>query len=314
MKRLEAHPHTVHWGYFSRDLEPVLRVRPGEPVEIETLSYPTEADIPELRTPRLERILEQVTPPSWGGHLLTGPIHVETAEPGDVLVVHIDAIRPLLPFAYNRIRPGHVGRGLLPEDFPEGKLRVLAVDVDRGRVIFAEGIELPLRPFFGVMGVAPPHDGRVSTLAPGDFGGNMDIKELVEGTTLYLPVFVSGALFSVGDGHVVQGDGEVCLSAAEASMAGVFRFEVRRDLRLERPMVETPTHIMTTGFHEDLDQAAKIAVRDMIRWLGARHGMDPMDAYSLCSLALDLHISQVVNGRKGIHAMLGKAVLEHTSI
>ena len=313
MRLLEVSPETVHWGYFDAALEPVLRVRPGERVRVETFSYPRGEDIPELLNPRLAAILPRLNFEGPGPHLLTGPIHIEGAEPGDVLAVHIERVEPMLSYGYNRIQNGSAGLGLLPEDFPEGRVKLLPLDLDRRVVRVVEGFEAPMRVFFGIMGVAPAVDGRVSTRAPGDFGGNIDISELTSGSTLYLPVFRSGALFSVGDGHAAQGDGEVDLSAAETSLAGDLRFEVRRDFTIQRPMAETATHIITTGVHEDLDEATKIATRDMIRWLSQRHGLEPIEAYTLCTLALDLRVSQLVNGRKGIHAMLPKSVFARST-
>tara|TARA_B100001971_G_C17846365_1_gene361178 strand:- start:29 stop:547 length:519 start_codon:yes stop_codon:yes gene_type:complete len=169
---------------------------------------------------------------------------------------------------------------------------------------------LPLSPFFGIMGVAPPAAyGRIPSSTPREFGGNMDNKELVAGTTLYLPVWNEGALFSAGDGHAVQGDGEVCLTAIEASLSGTFELIVRKDLSLKFPRAESPTHYITMGMNEDLDDAAKQALREMIALLGEVAGLSPEDAYILCSLAADLRVTQLVDGNKGIHAMLDKAVL-----
>jgi len=305
---LEVSPENVHWGYFDASLEPALRVKPGETVRVETFSYPRGEDFPELLNPRLAAVLPRLTFEGPGPHLLTGPIHIEGAEPGDVLAVHIEHVEPMLPYGYNRIQNGSAGLGLLPEDFPEGRLKLLPLDLERRVVRVVDGFQAPMRVFFGIMAVAPAEDGRIGTRAPGDFGGNIDVTELTTGATLYLPIFRRGALFSVGDGHTAQGDGEVDLSAAETSLVGEFRFEVRRDFRIQRPMAETATHIITMGFHEDLDEATKIATRDMIRWLSQRHGLEPIDAYTLCTLALDLRVSQLVNGRKGIHAMLPKSV------
>jgi acetamidase/formamidase len=172
------------------------------------------------------------------------------------------------------------------------------------------GLRLPLKPFFGVMGVAPPKNwGRISTIQPRAHGGNIDNKELVAGTTLYLPVFEEGALFSCGDGHGAQGDGEVCLTAVETALEGTFRLTVRDDFELRYPRAETPTHIITMGLHEDLDRCAEMALRDMIAWIRSRTGLDPEDAYMLCSLAGDLRITQTVNGNKGVHMMMEKALL-----
>lgn len=308
MHSLEVSRETVHWGYFDASCKPVLSVRPGESVRIETFSYPRGEDFPELLTPRLAELLAKLEFVGPGPHLLTGPIQVEGAEPGDVLAVHIDSVEPLLPYGYNRIQSGSAGLGLLPDDFPDGQLKLLPLDLQRQVVKVVDGLEAPMRTFFGIMAVAPAEDGRVGTRVPGNFGGNIDITELTSGSTLFLPVFRPGALFFAGDGHTAQGDGEVDLSAAETSLVGELRFEIRKDFAIQRPMAETSTHVITTGFHEDLDEATKIATRDMIRWLSQQHSIEPIDAYTLCSLALDLRVSQLVNGRKGIHAMLPRSV------
>jgi acetamidase/formamidase len=157
------------------------------------------------------------------------------------------------------------------------------------------------------MGVAPPPVyGAVTSIVPREFGGNMDLKELVAGTTLYLPVWAPGALFSAGDGHGVQGDGEVCVTALETALCGTFRLVLRKDLKFDLPRAETPSHHITMGFNEDLDDAAKTALREMIALIGERLGLSPEDAYMFCSLAVDMRVTQLVDGNKGIHAMLPK--------
>jgi acetamidase/formamidase len=172
------------------------------------------------------------------------------------------------------------------------------------------GTEVPLRPFFGVLGVAPPPAwGRVSSIQPRAHGGNMDNKELVAGATLFLPIWNEGALFSAGDGHAVQGDGEVCLTALETCMTGTFELIVRKDMSLAMPRAETPEHYITMGMNEDLDDAAKQALRDMIVLIRECANLGAEDAYTLCSLTADLRITQLVDGNKGVHAMLPKAML-----
>jgi acetamidase/formamidase len=173
------------------------------------------------------------------------------------------------------------------------------------------GTSLTLKPFFGVMGVAPPRNfGRVTSVIPRCFGGNLDNKELVAGTTVYFPVFNDGALFSISDGHGAQGDGEVCITAVETALTGRCRLSVRDDLQLTAPRAETPTHYITMGFDEDLDDAVRQALRDMIRWIGALRGLAKDDAYMLCSLAADVRVTQMVNSAKGAHVMLAKEVLD----
>ena len=202
--------------------------------------------------------------------------------------------------------------GGLPEDFPDGQIKAFKMDLKKMETAFAPGIVLPLKPFFGVMGVAPRAGEKRSSSIPDYFGGNMDNKELVAGTTLFLPVHVPGALFSAGDAHAVQGDGEVDVTAIETAMAeAVLQFFVRKDLKLERPMAETPTHWITMAFHPDLDEAVKIALRDAIHFLSASKGLARDDAYALSSLAVDLRVTQIVDGNKGIHAMIPKAIFKN---
>jgi acetamidase/formamidase len=183
------------------------------------------------------------------------------------------------------------------------------IALDRRRMIgrLPWGTELPLRPFFGVMAVAPPTAwGSVSTLPPRRNGGNLDNKELVAGTTLYLPIHVEEALFSVGDGHGVQGDGEVCVTAIETGLIGTFELIVRDDLSLAWPRAETPTHVMTMAFDPDLDTCVVVALRQMLELVASKTGLSQQQAYALCSLAADVRVTQVVNGAKGIHVMLEK--------
>ena len=244
------------------------------------------------------------------GHILTGPVAVAGAEPGDVLEVDILDVQLRQDWGYNLIRPL---AGTLPDDFHE--TRLLNIPLDRERMVgrMPWGLDLPLAPFFGVMGTAPPPAwGMISTAPPRRNGGNLDNKELVAGTTLYLPIFVEDALFSVGDGHGVQGDGEVCITAVETGLTGTFRLTVRDDMRLEWPMAETPTHMITMAFDPDLDDCVVIALRQMLDLICARAGLDRYQAYSLASLTADLRVTQVVNGNKGIHVMLDKRYLTRT--
>jgi acetamidase/formamidase len=240
--------------------------------------------------------------------MMTGPVAVRGAKAGQVLEVRIKAIELHYDWGYNM---SHPLVGALPDDFDHVHLMHIALDRTRmiGRLPW--GLELPLRPFFGVMAVAPPKNwGTVASPPPRRNGGNMDNKELVAGTTLFLPIHVDGALFSVGDGHGVQGDGEVNINAIETGLIGTFELHLRDDMKLEWPMAETPTHVMTMGFDPDLDNAVVIALRDMIRLIGARTGISREEAYALCSLAADLRVTQVVNGAKGIHVMLEKSLLQ----
>jgi acetamidase/formamidase len=200
--------------------------------------------------------------------------------------------------------------GALPTDFD--RQRLLHIPLDRTRMVadLPWGVALPLAPFFGVMGVAPiPGWGRVSSLVPRSMGGNIDNKELVPGASLFLPVFVEGARFSCGDGHGVQGDGEVCITAIETALTGRFAFVLHKGANLTNPRAETPTHYITMGMDPSLDQCAVIALREMIVLLGEKASLSREDAYMLCSLAADLRVTQVVNGSKGIHCMIAKTAV-----
>jgi len=304
--RLEPGPDTVHWGYFDATLPPRLTIASGERVTISSVSGTAEQmPAPPLEIPpALPAIHAQVTRRMVPGHICTGPVAVKGAKPGQVLQVDIEAIDVFYDWGYNSIRPL---AGALPHDFAEN--RQIHIVLDRGRKawMLPWGQDVPLAPFFGVMATAPPTAwGVCSTLPPRKNGGNLDNKELVAGTTLYLPIFVDGALFSCGDGHGAQGDGEVCITAVETGLTGTFRLTVRDDMRLEWPMAETPTHMMTMAFDPDLDDCVVVALRAMIDLICARSNLDRYQAYTLCSLAADLRITQVVNGNKGVHVMLDK--------
>jgi acetamidase/formamidase len=244
---------------------------------------------------------------SLPGHILTGPVAIDGAEPGDVLEVEILEVKLRQDWGYNVIRPL---AGILPDDFHESRLIHIPLDAEKmvGRMPW--GLDLPLKPFFGVMGVAPPPAwGRVSSIQPRAFGGNLDNKELGAGAKLFLPVFVPGALFSCGDGHGVQGDGEVCITAIETALQGRFVFRLRKDLRMNYPRAETASHYITMFMDPDLDRCAENAVRDMIVLLGEKRNLSCEDAYTLCSLAADLRVTQAVNGSKGVHCMIEKAIV-----
>jgi acetamidase/formamidase len=309
--RLDAGPETVHWGFFDAALPPLITVDPGDSVVISTVSgAPAQMPPPSsrLRVPAALPAIHKSVPQRLNGpHILTGPIAVRGAKAGQVLEIRIKAIELNYDWGYNAIRPL---AGALPDDFAQS--RVIHIPLDRARMIgqLPWGLELPLKPFFGIMAVAPPPAwGPVASPPPRRNGGNMDNKELVAGATLFLPIHVDGALFSVGDGHGVQGDGEVCITAIETGLVGTFELHVRDDLALEWPLAETPTHVITMAFDPDLDDAVVIALRDMIKLICARTGISREDAYTLCSLAADLRVTQVVNGAKGIHVMLEKSLL-----
>jgi acetamidase/formamidase len=309
---LLASPSTVAWGYYSADAPPVMRIKSGETVQVHTLltSSPTRLEGAGVAPAQVEQslrdIYDKVTNKGPGGHILTGPIFVEGAEPGDVLEVRIKAIELAIPYAYNGFGPKS---GFIPEDFGYAKMKIIPLDKKRMVADFAPGIELPLHPFFGSMGVAPPPTmGRVNSAPPGIFGGNLDNKDLVVGTTLYLPVHVPGALFFVGDGHAGQGNGEVDITALETSLVGNLEFIVRKDLHQDMPRAESPTHYISMGLNEDLTLASQQAVREMIAFLMKTKGLSHDDAYMLCSVAADLNVTQVVDGTRGAHMLLPKSI------
>ena len=300
-------PNNCHWGFFDAALPPVLTVASGDTVAVDCVSaggrdiLPTD---PAFEILDDQRAIHGALTQRLGGHVMTGPIAVDGAEPGDVLQIDILSIECRQNWGYTRIRPL---AGTLPEDFPIHKIMHSAIDRQRGIATLPWGAEIELAPFFGVMGVAPPPVyGACTSIVPREFGGNMDCKELVAGTTLYLPVWAPGALFSCGDGHGVQGDGEVCVTALETALSGTFRLILRKDLKFDLPRAETPTHHITMAFNDDLDDAAKDALREMIVLIGDRLGLAADDAYMFASLAVDLRVTQLVDGNKGIHAMLPK--------
>jgi acetamidase/formamidase len=293
--RVDAGPDTVHWGFFDAGLKPLITIDSGDEVTMSTVSGPPEA-MPKadsgLTVPPALSAIHARVPQRLGPHIMTGPI------------VRIKSIALHYAWGYNVIRPL---AGALPDDFDA--TRLIHIPLDRAKMTgrLPWGLELALKPFFGVMVVAPPRAwGPVGSPPPRRNGGNMDNKELVAGSTLYLPIHVDGALFSVGDGHGVQGDGEVCITAIETGLIGTFELHIRDDFTLEWPMAETPNAFITMGFDPDLDDAAVIALRNMIKLICSRSGLSREDAYTLCSLAADLRVTQVVNGSKGIHVVLDK--------
>ncbi len=305
---LHAAPHTVRWGYWDAAGPAALRVDSGDTVTIHTLSGEPDDLHDDARLLAEHKAVLAGTERGPGPHLLTGPVWVEGAEPGDVLEVRIEAIDLRQDWGWNLMEPG---LGTLPEDFPERRRVHVDLDREAGVARTPWGSRIPLQPFFGNFGVAPPTAwGRITSIVPREHGGNMDNKALVAGTTVYFPVFQDGARFCAGDGHAAQGDGEVCLTAIETSLSGRFRLIVRKDLRLDCPRAASATHLITMGMHADLDEAARQAVRQMIAWLREPpHAMSAQDAYSLCSMAGDLHVTQLVDVNKGVHMMLPRSVL-----
>ncbi|MGE4046652.1 MAG: acetamidase/formamidase family protein [Acetobacteraceae bacterium] len=312
---LRASPETVRIGVFDAEFLSIMTIESGDTVEVQCVSGREEVmpppGSPLTVPPELSAILA-ANPGSRAGHIVTGPIAIAGAMPGDMLEIRIEKIVPGADWGYNVIRPL---AGTLPEDFHETTLMHIPVDRDRMTCSLPWGTELPLAPFFGVMGVAPPPAfGRIASKEPRIHGGNLDNKEMTAGSTLYLPVWVPGANFSVGDGHGVQGDGEVCVTALEMCLTGTFTFILHKgsgpsNPLLKMPRAETATHYISMGLNEDLDQAMKQALREMIAFICSRTNLSREQAYSFCSLAVDFHVTQTVNGEKGVHGLLKKGLL-----
>ena len=312
---LPATPATVAWGRYDAAARPVLTIRSGDRVTVHTLITNSPSGLekagvrPEDVEESLRAITAQVSDKGPGGHILTGPIAIEGAEPGDVLEVRIEQIDLAIPYAYNAFR---YGAGFLTDDFPYARTKIIPLDWRRMVASFGPGIVIPLHPFFGSMGVAPPAAfGRYDSTPPTIIGGNMDDHSLVAGTTLYLPVWAPGALFEVGDGHAGQGNGEVDITALETSLVGTFRFILHKKGELPGPAyprAETPTHYVAMGFDDDLSNATRKALRNMIDWLVAAKGMTRDDAYMLLSTAGDVEVTELVDRNKGVHVTLAKAL------
>jgi acetamidase/formamidase len=311
---LDATPSTIAWGYYWAHAKPVLTVKSGDTVIMHTLStcgdparlqamgIPASQIPPDVTAIYAATGLEK----GPGGHILTGPVAIDSAEPGDVLEVDIEKIDIDVPWACNGFG---VGRGYLPDDYPYGKMTRIPLDLTHMVADFAPGIAIPLHPFFGSMGDAPPESaGRYNSAPPWMHGGNMDNKELVAGTKLFLPVHAKGALFEAGDGHAGQGNGEVDITAMETMLTGTFRFVVHKDMHLLWPMAETPTAYITMGFNLDLNKATEMALHNMLNFLETQKHLTRDQAYQLCSVAVDLDITQLVDTNVGVHAILPKAI------
>ena len=310
--RLLPSPTTVAWGYYDAAAAPVLRISSGDRIVVGTLitSSPQRLEgagvAPGAVEQSLRDIYANVTNKGPGGHILTGPVFVTGADSGDVLEVRIEKIDLAIPYAYNAFG---AKSGFLPEDFGYAKMKIIPLDARRGVAHFADGIDVPLRPFFGSIGVAPPASaGRLSSAPPGRHAGNLDNRHFVAGTTLYIPVSTRGALLEIGDGHAAQGNGEVDITALETSLTGTFTVIVRKDMHLAWPRGETPTHWIAMGTDPDLVIATKTAVREAIDFLVREKGLTRDDAYMLTSVACDVEITELVDGNVGVHVMIPKRI------
>jgi len=307
---LIAGPDTIHWGFFDAALEPVLTIRSGDRVIVQTEPGALKEILPQIKS-RVSPAFQKIVAARTGGpssHLLNGPIAVMGAVPGDVLEVFFERIDLRYDWGFNTFLPL---KGGLAEDFPYSRTVVVEIDREKRTADWGAGVQLPLAPFFGNIGVAPaPSLGRVPSALPGVWGGNLDNKEFLAGSRLFLPVFNQEALFSIGDGHGCQGDGEANSFALETGLDATVLLTLHHNLLLKVPRAETATHYIFMGFDPILDNAAKNALREVVHFLVEERGMSREDAYTLCSLAVDLHVTQIVNGVKGVHAMLVRSLLE----
>ena len=315
---LRPSPTTVVYGGYDPNAAPVLRVRSGDVVDVGTVSTcGTRLLRPGTDTGVIEPAIRAIQAAAQagtlargpGGHVLTGPVYVEGAEPGDVLEVRLRRIDLAIPFACNSFSSRS---GFIPEDFPNTtRSKIIPLDVATGIGRFDDtlGIAIPLRPFFGSIGVAPPPSaGRINSAPPGIHAGNLDNKELTAGTVLFIPVYVRGALLHIGDGHAAQGDGEVDITALETALRGELQLIVRKGKTLTWPRGETATHWIAMGADSNLTVATKIAVRQAIVLLGDVYGLSREDAYQLVSTACDVRITQLVDGTMGAHVMIPKGL------
>jgi acetamidase/formamidase len=328
---LPATPGTIHWGYFDRSLDPVLTIASGDLVQVQAVTHHA-GDAPDLLMDEgIERLFAEVQDRGPGPHVLTGPIALAGARPGDVLAVDILAADARFPYGSNLA--AHWGH--LYEDFGKERVTIFELDLDamQGRALFAydwtttpladvpgtivepgsvpresalEGVVVPLRPHIGTMGLAPAAAGRHSSVPPGDHGGNVDNWRIGAGARMLYPVQVAGALLSLGDPHVSQGDGEVSGTALEASLDVLLRLTIRRDLEIRVPVLETPTELLVHGFGDSLDEAMRAANRRTLQLLGSLYGLSRDDAYAFASVAVDFTVTQVVDGRQGVHARIDK--------
>lgn len=310
--RLEATPATVAYGHYWSETKPVLTIASGDIIDVDTLltSVPDrleKAGVPAADVQAsLRAIVENVKDRGPGGHILTGPVFVTGAEPGDALEVKVLSIDLPIAYGYNGCA-GFIRENCAPGHGPT----IIQMDRKNMTATFLPGIVIPLRPFFGSMGVAPPSaQGRVSSNPPGIHAGNLDNKELVAGTTLWIPVHVPGALFEIGDGHAAQGDGEVDQTAIETSLRGKVQLTARKGMTLTWPRAETSTHFISMGTDVDLTAATRIAIQEMVDFLAATKKMDKHQAYQLTSLAGDVAITQLVDGTMGVHVKMPKSIFK----
>lgn len=332
-------PANVSLGHYPFDAAPILTVKSGTVVKIdggggarwgdtdpavwlkENKFKETLADLPALvETIAVTKEARRVPPPppppgappvtgGGGGHMLVGPIAIEGAEPGDSIEIRILDVRPRIPYGNVSTMPG---RGGIPDLVPRPFNQVVRFDTKRDVAIYEEGVEVPLKPFMGVMGLQPADDEKPlrRSSAPGVFGGNLDLKELVAGSTLYLPVFQKGGMFYTGDSHAAQGDGEVTITAVETANSCVLEFILHKGKTLKNPRAENATHFISIGLDPDLNKAMRQAITETIDYIGEINGYDFFKAFTLASIGVDFHVTQVVDGTQGIHGMIPKSIFK----
>lgn len=313
-------PETVLWGYIAANLPPALTIKSGQIVEIQALSHQgltTKQDPEEFFAeygiaaadvlPDAMTVFSQVTRPKGASvHILTGPIYIDGADPGDMLEVRVLDIKFRVPYGVNNTGPG---KGVLPGLLKQPCAKLIRLDLERRVALFSDDVEIPLNPFMGIMAVSPPTSlGMVSSTPPGAWGGNIDLKFCGIGSTLYLPVFNKGAQFFTGDGHAVQGDGEVDGGAIEISLAPTLQFILHKGKSIKLPRVETATDYLTTGLNVDLNEATRIALQEAVDFLQTEKDMSAADAYALSSLAVDLGIGEAVDIVNLVYAKIPKSI------
>ena len=319
---MRSTPDTVLWGYLAANLPPALSIRSGQIVEIETLSHQgltTNKDpekffaaygIPgnDVLADGKAVFAEVKRPKGASVHILTGPIYIDEAMPGDALEVRVVDIKFRVPYGVNNTGPG---KGVLPRLLSEPAAKLIRIDLERQIALFSDEIHIPLNPFMGIMAVSPPTSlGMVSSTPPGPWGGNIDLKFAGIGASLFLPVFNKGAQFFTGDGHAVQGDGEVDGGAIEISLKPTLQFIVHKGKAIKQPRVETASDYLTTGLSTDLNEATRIALEEAVDFLQKEKGMSAADAYALASLAVDLGIGEAVDIVNLVYAKIPKHVFK----
>lgn len=298
---LPATPATTQWGYFDNKQRPVLKIKPGDSVVIETDAASNNQVVPGVSVDQVKKMNDAV--PGRGPHTVTGPIYVDGAEPGDVLQIHINKIVPR-PYGSNNSLPG---KGLLPEKFPNGQIKYFYLDTKNMVAQFAPGIEIPLKPFPGVLAVASSTNGKLDTAPPGKFGGNLDLNQLQEGTTLYLPVFIKGGLVWTGDSHAVQGNGEVNLTALETAFEELnLTINVIKNKKLDWPIAETPDSWVTVGYDTNLDKAIDLLKANTIQFIAGQRKVSKAEAEKIMYANWNCPVAEVVDGVLGMYCIVPK--------